>query len=203
MSGSGIPILAFDEVKSLAEAYFGVAIAKVSALGSCQDANFKVTDVDNNPFVMKFSNASCSKQEIIFQNDVILYLNSCEHCSSWTFPLPQRKIAAKAFANDRVPSAASYEVDNLYIAEIPINGIVYYTRLLVYVKGDMLSSYKYFSHEVLTSFGSFVATISNCLSTFSAEGSDRPGLQVYDRQIIIYILYHNLVGYLFNMNSSN
>ncbi len=165
MSSAGIPILTFDQVKLLAESYFGASISKVSPLGSCQDANFKVTDSNGNPFVMKFSNASCSKQEVVFQNEVILYLNSCAQCSSWIFPIPQKKITTTSGDND-------------FIAEIPIDGIVYFTRLLVYVQGDMLSSYKYFSHEVLNSFGAFVATISKCLSSFNADGSDRPGLQV-------------------------
>ncbi len=115
------------------------------------------------------SHSATTKEEIQFQNQVILHLADSPACKHIDFPLPQPKLIQ--------PSSASDKDDDKLIAEVEIEGVKYFVRLLVFVQGDVLSAFHYFSFEVLQSFGAFVATVTSSLSGLTLPGASRPGLQ--------------------------
>lgn len=162
------------EVAKVVKEVYGLT-GKVSNLGSCQDINFKFSadNADQSPatkYVVKFTNASqCSIEEIEFQHAVINYLQICRECAAFALPVPLKKPVAS---------------ENDFIATIEASGTKYYVRLLKFVEGDILSDYKYFSPDVLYSFGAFVGTITLALVDFKDTLADNQELlKVADREI--------------------
>jgi 4-aminobutyrate aminotransferase-like enzyme/Ser/Thr protein kinase RdoA (MazF antagonist) len=141
---------------------------RVSNLGSCQDINFKFTDAaTSHSFVVKFTDrAVCSEQEILFQHAAIIYLQSCQSCAAISLPIPLSSTSGAM------------------VSGVVVNEKEYYVRMLKFVDGNILSEYKYFSPEVLASFGAFVGSITLSMAgfeTFLAEQAHL--LSVADREI--------------------
>lgn len=155
-----------EEVLKVVQAVYGLS-GKVSNLGSCQDINFKFTDsASGNEYVVKFTDATmCTEQEIDFQHAVITYLASCD-CGDVAFPIPM--------------SASS----GAMVSDVTIGDKMYRVRMLKFVRGNILSDYKYFSPEVLKEFGAFVGKLTLKMTGFEGAMQAQPGLlNVANREI--------------------
>jgi 4-aminobutyrate aminotransferase-like enzyme/Ser/Thr protein kinase RdoA (MazF antagonist) len=141
---------------------------RVSNLGSCQDINFKFTDgATSHSYVVKFTDrAVCSEQEILFQHAAIMYLHSCQSCAVISLPIPLSSTSGAM------------------VSAVVVNEQEYYVRMLKFVNGNILSEYKYFSPEVLASFGASVGNITLSMAGFESDLAEQPGLlSVADREI--------------------
>lgn len=170
-----------EQVIEIVHNLYGLT-GKVSALGSCQDINFKFTVTkDSVPqplsYVVKFTNAAnCTLSEIEFQHAVIEYLRTCRECSEIALPLP----LAKGLSHRDSP----WSTTSPCISEVDVNKVRYFVRMLTYVDGIILSEFTYFNPEVLHSFGAFVATISKSLVEFQTFLASNPQLRaVANREI--------------------
>jgi Ser/Thr protein kinase RdoA (MazF antagonist) len=174
-------MISTDRVVEIVRELYGLS-GHVSALGSCQDINFKFTTVNETgtlpvSYVVKFTNASqCTLPEIEFQHAVIEYLHTCKECNSIALPKPLAK--GVMYLN------SPWSTENECISLIEVGKISYYVRMLGYVDGIILSEFTYFSPEVLHSFGAFVATISKALVEFQTFLFSKPQLRaVANREI--------------------
>jgi Ser/Thr protein kinase RdoA (MazF antagonist) len=155
-----------EEVLKVVQAAYGLS-GKVSNLGSCQDINFKFTDAaTGSEYVVKFTDAAmCTELEIDFQHAVITYLASCD-CGDVAFPIPM------------VASSGSM------VSDVTIGEKVYRVRMLKFVRGNILSDYKYFSAEVLKEFGAFVGMLTLKMTGFEgAMQAQTDLLKVANREI--------------------
>jgi Ser/Thr protein kinase RdoA (MazF antagonist) len=167
-------------VVSTVKEFFGMD-GRVSCLGSCQDINFKFTKSASNDsdveesYVVKFTNTElCSKKEIDFQHSIITYLHSHPDCAEFAFPLPLRLLKLNECGSG----------DHQYVQDVTVSDSKYMVRLLKFVKGNILSDYKYFAPEVLYKFGEFVATVSLSLLQFDSVMDNNPQFRdVADRKI--------------------
>lgn len=175
-------MISSEQVVEIVHNLYGLR-GKVSALGSCQDINFKFTVTnDSSPqlplsYVVKFTNTTnCTLSEIEFQHAVIEYLRTCRECSEIALPLP--------FAKGQSHRDSPWATANPCISEVEVNKVRYFVRMLTYVDGIILSEFTYFSPEVLFSFGAFVATISKSLVEFQTFLASNPQLRsVANREI--------------------
>ena len=150
------PSLSLDSASKIASELFEIEGSAIS-LGSCQDANFKIKSKDGD-FVLKVSNCDTTKEELIFQNNVIIHLNN----SKCTYNLNLPRLIKMRDCTDHI---AVYNID----------GTNHYIRMLTYVKGNIFSDYSYLSCESLNNFGEFVAITHNSLSSYSNPIVERHG----------------------------
>ena len=178
-------MISTEKVAEIVRDLYGLS-GSASALGSCQDINFKFTTSNEHKalaksYVVKFTNTSvCTVPEIEFQHAVIEYLHACKECTDIALPLPLVK--GEMYRNS--PSST----DNDCISEVEVDGNRYFVRLLTYVDGIILSEFTYFSPDVLHSFGAFVGSISKSLIGFQTYLSTKPHLRaVANREIEWYV----------------
>ena len=160
------PSLSLDLASKIASELFEIQGNAIS-LGSCQDANFKIKSKDGD-FVLKVSDCDTTREELIFQNNVIIHLNNSKCTDHLNMP---RLLYIGKHANRSVNIKESTE----HIGVYNIDGTDHYIRMLTYVKGNIFSDYSYLSCESLNNFGEFVAITHNSLSSYSSPIMERHG----------------------------
>lgn len=148
----------FSTVAEHLRRHFGVE-GTLSALGSCEDLNFKLKSVTSalNPefsagkYVVKYIRSGGDEsveKHIKVQHHVMQHLNGKD--LPYRCPLPAKCLNSN---DTTVP--------------IQVNGIDYIMHVLAYQDGGLLSEQKYFSPFLLESFGEMIATLSDAMKTSS------------------------------------
>ena len=147
-----IPSISIDSVAEAVAIKYGLK-GELNILGSCQDANFRLVITTGKEYVVKISNSATTHNEIAFQNKMLAYLTRPESaCREFHFP------------------QIILQLDGVTeIGSVMCNGIIHFIRVLTFVKGIVLSEVKYFSPDVLKSFGECVAKMSIALSSLEQE----------------------------------
>jgi 4-aminobutyrate aminotransferase-like enzyme/Ser/Thr protein kinase RdoA (MazF antagonist) len=160
------PVLTEAEVSRWVELLYGVS-GTLSALGSCQDVNYKLksSSGDGAVYVVKISNSATAQHEIVFQNKIMGHLASTESLKGrLQFPVPVNQLDGSLFS------------------KIQLKEYSHFIRLLTYVKGYVLSDSKYFAPEVLFVLGQCVAGVCKSLADFDCTGMVVPELLQWDLQ---------------------
>lgn len=137
----------FPEVLSAAKQYFGLDAESISALGSCQDLNFKLKCVDGRVFVVKYTNSTVDEEDVHFQHSVKRYLLDSPLNREVVFPEPVPRVDCPAMTT----------------VQQTLDGQQYTMHILSYVSGKMLSDFSYYHEDTLQQFGKVVAQLSQTL----------------------------------------
>jgi Ser/Thr protein kinase RdoA (MazF antagonist) len=122
------PVITQEQVLQIVESLYGVR-GTLSELGSCQDVNYKLKTASGDAYVVKIANSAATKEEMEFQNRIMIHLSSNPELSNlYKFPTPLRQLDGHSLY-----SVVSLEGNNHFI------------RLLTFVKGAILSDTVYFS----------------------------------------------------------
>ena len=144
-----------DEARALqvARRLFGVEGVEAKSLGSCQDANFRITPASGSTrYVLKVSCTIFGEEELQYQNDVIGHLNAAPEVAHLTFP--------------RVMPLA--DGSGSCVGCVDLSGTPHLVRLLTYVEGALLADFKHYSSEASRGIGAFVATMHAAMGTCAA-----------------------------------
>jgi 4-aminobutyrate aminotransferase-like enzyme/Ser/Thr protein kinase RdoA (MazF antagonist) len=159
------PVITQEQVLQIVESLYGVR-GTLSELGSCQDVNYKLKTASGDAYVVKIANSAATKEEMEFQNRIMIHLSSNPELSNlYKFPTPLRQLDGHSLY-----SVVSLEGNNHFI------------RLLTFVKGAILSDTVYFYPEVLRSLGECVAKICKGLTDFDVSGMQVPEFTQWDLQ---------------------
>ncbi|RYH23242.1 hypothetical protein EON65_18050 [archaeon] len=152
-------MLVVEEVQDAVAKHFGLQVQKISALGSCQDLNFKLKCTDGKVYVIKYTNPTVSIEDVHFQHSVKKYLSLSEVAKTTVFPFPIHR---------------SDEPDNTTVEQL-IAGQPYTMHILSYVDGELLSDFAYLPTDTQVDFGVKMAALSRALAAYPDRIVTRTG----------------------------
>eukprot|EP01031_Cornospumella_fuschlensis_P025952 gene25952-31339_t len=152
-------MLVTEEVQEAVVSHFGLQVKKISALGSCQDLNFKLKTVDGKVYVIKYTNPSVSIEDVHFQHSVKKYLSTSEVANNTVFPVPIHR---------------SDEQDKTTVQQLIANQ-PYTMHILSYVDGELLSDFAYLPEDTLEDFGVKMAALAKALAAYPHPIVSREG----------------------------
>ncbi|MCC8360615.1 aminotransferase class III-fold pyridoxal phosphate-dependent enzyme [Salinimicrobium sediminilitoris] len=153
--------LPLEEARQLLREHFGIE-GQMKTLAGEVDANFKVKTNENN-FLLKISRSGTDEEFLLFQQNILKYLEQREICSCiyedgqkeqiWEFPLETPELFQDLKQQDFVRTQRS-------------NGEKIYLRLLSWVEGKLWSDLRYYDEKLLYSLGSAAGALTASLAEF-------------------------------------
>ncbi|MEV6635931.1 aminotransferase [Actinoplanes sp. NPDC051470] len=141
------PDLPVDEARSLVAHRWGIE-GTVTALGSQQDANFRVGG-PAGAYVLKIANPAFTEADAAAQESVAAHLADCE-------------------PGLLVPSSRP-GLDGRALQMVTVGGRPAVARLMSFLDGGVLSESRYLAPAVVSSLGDLAGRVSRALSTFDGE----------------------------------
>jgi 4-aminobutyrate aminotransferase-like enzyme/Ser/Thr protein kinase RdoA (MazF antagonist) len=154
--------LPLEEARQLLREHFGID-GQMRTLAGEVDANFKVKTAEDN-FLLKISRSGTDEEFLLFQKNILKYLEQREICSEMYEDGPKEQIL-------EFPLETSLLFQNLKQQDLVRtqrnNGEEIYLRLLSWVEGKLWSDLRHHDEKLLYSLGSAAGALSASLAEFS------------------------------------